>query len=356
MHIQFTNRWWLHLGGTLGQLGATYCDRCARGGPAVRQDPYISPWITIEGDDRRPLVPSLSANYTRGDQGRSETIDLSPELDLKVSSRFTTSLSAEYNHNRNDMQYFGTFTDAAGAQHYTFAHLDQKTLSLTWRLGYTFTPTTSLQVYASPFVSKGTYSRRARGGGRRGRARTTRATGRTAIPPWPAIPAGSTSSSSAPTWCSAGSTGRARRCSWCGVRDGRVRRRSRAARVVPGRSRRPVRPAGERYLPGEGVVLAGEIGSGSPLSSDRAAIIFPHGPDHGATDLQRGRCRSADLGATRFRAGRLARGLPRRKQLFQVQIRSCNKCYYSSPGALQRSPSPFFTVHHGQDAQYYSPG
>ncbi len=33
-----------------------------------------------------------------------------------------------------------------------------KQLSLTWRLGYTFTPTTSLQIYASPFVSKGTYS------------------------------------------------------------------------------------------------------------------------------------------------------------------------------------------------------
>jgi hypothetical protein len=158
VHIQFTNRWWLHLGGTLGQVGTTYCDRCARGGPAVRQDPYLAPWITIEGDDRRPLVPILSANYTRGDQGRSETIDLSPELKLKVSSRFTTSLGAAYNHNRNDLQYFGTFTDVTGGQHYTFAHLDQKTLSLTWRLGYTFTPTTSLQIYASPFISKGTYS------------------------------------------------------------------------------------------------------------------------------------------------------------------------------------------------------
>jgi len=158
VHTQFTNRWWLHVGGTVGQLGATYCDRCARGGPAVRQDPYLSPWITIEGDDRRPLVPSVSANYTRGDQGRSQTIDLSPTLNLKVSTRFTTSLSADYNHNRNDIQYFGTFTDAAGVPHYTFAHLEQRTLSLTWRLGYTFTPTTSLQVYASPFISKGTYT------------------------------------------------------------------------------------------------------------------------------------------------------------------------------------------------------
>ena len=31
-------------------------------------------------------------------------------------------------------------------------------MNLTWRLGYTFTPNTTLQVYASPFVSKGTYS------------------------------------------------------------------------------------------------------------------------------------------------------------------------------------------------------
>ena len=158
VHIQFTNRWWLHTGGTLGQVGSTYCDRCARGGPAIRQDPYISPWMSIQGDDRHGLVPSLSMNYFRGDGGRSTSINVSPELDLKVSSRFTTSLSPGYTHNRDNTQYFGTFNDADGTPHYTFAHLDQKTLSITWRLGYTFTPSMSLQVYASPFISKGTYS------------------------------------------------------------------------------------------------------------------------------------------------------------------------------------------------------
>jgi hypothetical protein len=157
VHTQFNNRWWLHVGGTLGQLGTTYCDRCARGGPAIRQDSYIAPWIGIEGDNRNALVPFLWVNYLRGDQGRSETITLSPQVNLKVSTQFTTSLSASYTHNRDDIQYFGTFTDSAAARHYTFAHLRQKTLSLTWRLGYTFTPTASLQVYASPFVSKGTY-------------------------------------------------------------------------------------------------------------------------------------------------------------------------------------------------------
>ena len=158
VHTQFNNRWWLHMGGTLGQIGATWCDRCARGGPAIRQDPYLAPWAGIEGDDRKPLVPSFWANYWRGDQGRSESFELEPALELKVSTRFTTSLSATYERNRNDTQYFGTFSDSSGSPHFTFAHLEQKTLSLTWRLGYTFTPSTSLQVYASPFVSKGTYT------------------------------------------------------------------------------------------------------------------------------------------------------------------------------------------------------
>jgi hypothetical protein len=158
VHIQWTNRWWLHMGGTLGQVGATYCDRCARGGPAVRQDAYLSPWISISGDDRRSLVPILNANYTRGDQGHSETIEVKPELDYKLSTRFTTSLALDYTHNRNDLQYYDTFIDASSQPHYTFAHLAQKTLALTWRLGYTFTPPTTRQIYASPFVSKGTYS------------------------------------------------------------------------------------------------------------------------------------------------------------------------------------------------------
>ncbi|HET9729492.1 MAG TPA: DUF5916 domain-containing protein [Acidimicrobiia bacterium] len=158
VHTQFNDRWWLHMGGTLGQLGTTFCDRCARGGPAVRQDPYIAPWLQIQGDDRDALVPSLSVNYWRGDGGRSYSLSVSPELDIKVSARFSTSVFGGYTRNRNDTQYFNTYTDSADALHYTFAHLEQRTLSLTWRLDYAFTPNATLQLYASPFVSKGTYT------------------------------------------------------------------------------------------------------------------------------------------------------------------------------------------------------
>ena len=104
-------------------------------------------------------MPYLWVNYWRGDGGRSESLNLSPELDLKVSSRFSTSLSLNLSRNRDNTQWFGNLEDSTTGQvHYTFAHLSQKTASLTWRMNFTFTPTMSLQLYAQPFVSKGTYT------------------------------------------------------------------------------------------------------------------------------------------------------------------------------------------------------
>src|SRR5260370_19181110 len=45
-----------------------------------------------------------------------------------------------------------------GTTHYTFAHLEQRTLSLRGRLDDTMSASLTLQVYAQPFVSKGVYA------------------------------------------------------------------------------------------------------------------------------------------------------------------------------------------------------
>ncbi len=157
MHINFKNNMGWHMGGTLGQLGKTYDDRSARGGPAVRQDKYVSPWLFINGDDRKAVVPSFSANYWESSAKRNWSTSYSPQADFKAMGRFSSSLSLNWNHNVTDNQWYGNFTDAGG-KHYTFAHLDQHTTAVTARLNYTFTPNLSLQTYAQPFVSKGTYS------------------------------------------------------------------------------------------------------------------------------------------------------------------------------------------------------
>jgi hypothetical protein len=157
-HITFRNTWSFHTGGTLGQLGETYCYSCSRGGPAVRQDPYLAPWAGLIGDDRKAIVPYFWVNYSRGDGGRSSSINLSPEVDFKVASRFTAALIPSYTRATNEVQPLGPTTDTSDVTHYLFAHLEQKQFAVTLRFTYPFTATTSLQVYAQPFVSKGTYS------------------------------------------------------------------------------------------------------------------------------------------------------------------------------------------------------
>jgi hypothetical protein len=156
-HINFKNNMGWHMGGTVGQLGKTYDDRAARGGPAVRQDVYISPWLSINGDDRKAVVPYFSSNYFQSSNKRNWSWNLSPEIDVKAMGRFSSAISLGWTHNVTDNQWYGRFTDAGGT-HYTFAHLDQHTTYVTARLNYTFTPNVSLQTYAQPFVSKGTYS------------------------------------------------------------------------------------------------------------------------------------------------------------------------------------------------------
>jgi hypothetical protein len=52
-----------------------------------------------------------------------------------------------------------TQKDALGSRRYVMARLDQNTLGVTTRLNYTISPTLSLELYAQPFVSAGTYDR-----------------------------------------------------------------------------------------------------------------------------------------------------------------------------------------------------
>jgi hypothetical protein len=148
----------LNAGTTVYQLGGVYCDNCARGGPAVRVSPGVNTNFGIQGDDRKSVVPSLFTSFTRGDNGASHTVDISPGIQIRPLPQLQLDLSAEWNQNHDELQWLGNFTDVNGVTHYAFARLQQETRSIGARVSYAMTPALSFQLYAAPFVSRGEYS------------------------------------------------------------------------------------------------------------------------------------------------------------------------------------------------------
>jgi len=156
-HMGLHNNWNFHAGATLGGLGESYCDRCTRGGPLLRDSRGLYPWFGVNGDSRRSIVPSMWVNLSFFDEGQSESVSLSPSVSLRFSSRLQTSISAGFSKSNNHTQWFGNFTEGSTTR-YTFAHLNQRTTSMSVRIGYTATPDLTLEFYGEPFVSTGTYS------------------------------------------------------------------------------------------------------------------------------------------------------------------------------------------------------
>ncbi len=156
-HVQLPSKWWVHAGTTRSGIGRPLCDLCSRGGPAVAQSPSQNAWAGVDGNSQRSVVPSLWTRYSTGDEGRSHGWGLDPSVRFRVSSRWDFGTGLSYGHDVNDAQWYGKYDGAAGTN-YTFARLDQTTLSLTTRLNFTATPALSLEVYASPFITSGHYS------------------------------------------------------------------------------------------------------------------------------------------------------------------------------------------------------
>jgi len=157
-HIGLHNNWDAHAGVTFSNLGETYCDRCSRGGPLLRNSGAAHPWFGINTDSRRLLVPSLWVNLGFSQEGRGRSLSLSPQMSINASTALQARIGANYSKNHNDAQWVENVTDDGGVVHHTFARLEQRTLSLNTRLNYTVTPELSFEFFGEPFVSTGAYS------------------------------------------------------------------------------------------------------------------------------------------------------------------------------------------------------
>jgi hypothetical protein len=157
-HMGLRNNWDVHLGGTMDRLTESYCDRCTRGGPALRASRGFYPWGGVNTDSRKTVSGGMWVNLWYTDEGKSEGRSLDPYVTVRVASQFQLTVSAGFGKDNNHTQWFGNFADAGGATHYSFAHLEQHTTSMSVRMNYTMTPNLTLELYGQPFRATGVFS------------------------------------------------------------------------------------------------------------------------------------------------------------------------------------------------------
>jgi hypothetical protein len=140
-------------------LFPAFCDRCSRGGPALRLSPFANVLVNLSGDARKTVIPSFAAIYTTGDEGRTMLWRVRPYVTVRQASNLSWELGTRYQLNRDNTQWV-TNRGVIGSDttHYVFGHLDQHLLSFTARLNYTPRPTLTFQFYGEPFVTTGEYS------------------------------------------------------------------------------------------------------------------------------------------------------------------------------------------------------
>jgi hypothetical protein len=138
-----------------------YDDRLLRGGPVSvlpAGDVYSG---NVSSDSRRGVVVNVNPRFQRNREGGFQSA-VNTSVRWKPVSNVSLSLGPSYNFTRGIQQYVTTIDDATntafGGERYVFSSLVQKTLSMDTRLAVTFTPNSSLELYAQPFIATGNYS------------------------------------------------------------------------------------------------------------------------------------------------------------------------------------------------------
>jgi hypothetical protein len=79
--------------------------------------------------------------------------------DLRISSRFSTSLNLAGSKRADSQQWVANYGHfLSDTTHYTFARLAQTTVAMTARASFTVTPLLTFQFYGQPFMSAGSFS------------------------------------------------------------------------------------------------------------------------------------------------------------------------------------------------------
>jgi hypothetical protein len=157
--LRFRNYWNAGLNGSFRWRSLD--DRQTRGGPSMTTGEAWNAGGWLESDERKTVVARAEAFFFRNEHG-SRQWEGGVEAELRPSSALTVSVGPALVKASRVAQWVTSFPDAALpadlAGHYVFSGFEQTEVALTLRVNWIFSPRLSLQLYAQPLVSRGSYS------------------------------------------------------------------------------------------------------------------------------------------------------------------------------------------------------
>jgi hypothetical protein len=151
---EFTNQWSLDL--NLIYHSEAIDTKVLRGGYDMLMPYNIYSFGTLRTDYSRKITVGLEYSYEYGGNNSMTRYQLNPGITIRPFRPVKINISADFENNFNDLQYI-TVLDYQSEKKYILGAIDQKTIGLTFRMNLNITPEFSIQYYASPFISRGSY-------------------------------------------------------------------------------------------------------------------------------------------------------------------------------------------------------
>jgi hypothetical protein len=156
---RFLNYWNMGLNGYLRR--GSLADRATRGGPSMLAGEAAGGGFWLESDDRKPVVARVSGSHHSNEWG-SRRWDGELAVEMHPTPALSIALGPAISRADSVAQWVTGVADGALPEvlggHYVFSGFDQTEVALTARLNWIFSPRLSLQVYAQPLVSRGSYA------------------------------------------------------------------------------------------------------------------------------------------------------------------------------------------------------
>jgi len=152
---QFKNRW--RMNGSFTRISENTSTNLLRGGPSFILPGSEELNLNISTDQSKKTSFNIGGYVGLGDVKSYKAQEYWMGLNVRPMNALSITFSPTYSLQNTKLQYVDV-AQFNNSNRYIFAELNQKTVSFTFRLNYTFNPELSLEYYGQPFVSAGKYT------------------------------------------------------------------------------------------------------------------------------------------------------------------------------------------------------